>query len=147
MEEKIVLEKSGCVLVNKKNKTICLVKRRDGNGWEFPKGHIEKGENLEQCAIRETEEETEHICHIVKELYINKYITKNDITHLGKEINIKNHIFLAIDDGITKRKINEEDKEIAEWFKIEEIKDKLYFENLKKMWDEIKLEIINYLEK
>ena len=28
------------------------------NHWDIPKGHIEKGENLEQCAIREVMEET-----------------------------------------------------------------------------------------
>ena len=28
------------------------------NHWDIPKGHIEVGENLEQCAIREVEEET-----------------------------------------------------------------------------------------
>ena len=28
------------------------------NHWDIPKGHIEEGESLEQCAIREVEEET-----------------------------------------------------------------------------------------
>ena len=36
---------------------ILLLKNRIG-AWGFAKGHIENGENLHQCAIRETQEET-----------------------------------------------------------------------------------------
>ena len=35
----------------------CLMIRRHGK-WDLPKGHREDGENIEQCAIREVEEET-----------------------------------------------------------------------------------------
>ncbi len=38
--------------------TIALVKRKGGNGWTFPKGHIEAGEEDEEAARREILEET-----------------------------------------------------------------------------------------
>lgn len=35
----------------------CLMMRRNGR-WDLPKGHVEEGERIEVCAVRETEEET-----------------------------------------------------------------------------------------
>jgi len=40
---------------NKKNELLMIY--RDGH-WDIPKGHLDKGETLENCAIREVEEET-----------------------------------------------------------------------------------------
>ena len=37
--------------------TIAMVCRSGGNGWTFPKGHIDPGETDEQAALREIEEE------------------------------------------------------------------------------------------
>lgn len=38
--------------------TIALVRTRGGNGWTFPKGHVEDGESDEDAAYREIAEET-----------------------------------------------------------------------------------------
>ena len=37
-----------------------------GKHWEYPKGHIEKGENAPEAALREVEEETGYLCEIIK---------------------------------------------------------------------------------
>ena len=37
---------------------LYLLLRYEGGHWDFPKGHIEKGESLEQAALREAAEET-----------------------------------------------------------------------------------------
>ncbi|HRH55272.1 MAG TPA: NUDIX domain-containing protein [Candidatus Paceibacterota bacterium] len=38
--------------------TIALVRRDQGRGWTFPKGHIDEGETDEEAALREISEET-----------------------------------------------------------------------------------------
>ena len=141
----MVLNKSGCLLVNVETKKVCLVKRRDGNGWEFPKGHVEEGEKLEECAMRETEEETLHKCRIIKEIFVNKYTSTNDEKYKGQEIEVHNHIFLAIDEGEVTRDIKEEDKEISKWFKISDVENNISFHDLKVMWNKCKVMLEEYL--
>lgn len=55
-------EKSCGAVVCAKDKNevkVLLVKNHNGKYWSFPKGHIEKGENEKQTAIREIKEETD----------------------------------------------------------------------------------------
>ena len=44
--------------VNDENKAEFLLLKGDAIGWGFPKGHVDKGENLVQTAKRETYEES-----------------------------------------------------------------------------------------
>ena len=50
-----LVKAAGGVVINEK-KEILLIFRR--SKWDLPKGKLNKGENLETCAIREVEEET-----------------------------------------------------------------------------------------
>lgn len=69
--------KAGCFLVNVETKNVALVYRAKQNDYSFPKGHKENDETLEQCAIRETAEETRRVAEIVNEFepYIERYTT------------------------------------------------------------------------
>lgn len=56
-----VKAKVGIGVIVKKNNEILLLKRQNSHGhgtWSCPGGHIEFGENFEQCAKRECFEET-----------------------------------------------------------------------------------------
>jgi ADP-ribose pyrophosphatase YjhB (NUDIX family) len=61
-----VIEAAGGIVQNEK-KDILFIKRLAK--WDLPKGKIEKGENEEECAVREVTEETG-----VKDLHLKKKI-------------------------------------------------------------------------
>ena len=127
--------KAGTILVNLENKKIGLIYRKDKIGYEFPKGHLEEGETLEECAIRETEEETGRKNHIVEELETVNYVTSK-----GEDVEL--HFYIAIDDGETDKNIVEEDKEENIWVELDEVENKLTFNNLKRVWDNSKEKVI-----
>ncbi|AYO57300.1 NUDIX hydrolase [Chryseobacterium sp. 6424] len=72
-----VIEAAGGVVSNKEGKLLFI--RRIGR-WDLPKGKIEKGESLEQAALREVEEETG-----LKELILEEFL--NNTFHLYTERN------------------------------------------------------------
>ena len=130
--------KAGTILVNLENKKIGLIYRKDKIGYEFPKGHLEEGETLEECAIRETEEETGRKNHIVEELETVNYVTSK-----GEDVEL--HFYIAIDDGKTDKNIVEEDNEENIWVEIDEVENKLTFNNLKRVWNNSKEKVIKLL--
>ena len=54
--KKFMVIKAAGGLVHTKKKDILMIFRR--GKWDLPKGKLDAGETLEQCAIREVEEET-----------------------------------------------------------------------------------------
>lgn len=50
-------ESAGVIPIYEESGKILLVQHRAGH-WGFPKGHVEKGENIQQAALRELQEET-----------------------------------------------------------------------------------------
>jgi bll6630 protein len=126
----MIIKKAGCILVNLENKKIALVLRK--GDYSFPKGHLEDGETIKECAIRETIEETGHEVEILgDEIDIIKYKSS------GNE-DVENHFFIGIDMGLTNKFIAKKDREKTDWFRIDEIEDRLSYENLKKFWKSVK---------
>lgn len=136
----MIVKKAGCILINLDTEEIALVSRK--GEFSFPKGHLEAGETLQECAIRETVEETGHDCHIQeeKEIAIIRYTTPR-----GE--NVENYFYIAIDDGIYQEKIDEKDKEMTAWEKFDNVESTLSHENLKDLWNEIKGKVKAVIEK
>ena len=125
-------EKScGAVIIKENN--ILLIEQKSGF-YGFPKGHMEEFESEKETAIREVKEETNLDIEILSDLsFPLSYLQKSDMT---KEV----VYFLA-------RPINEEvriqESELSgyEWVNIDEVGNKLTFDNMKEIWKLIKEEI------
>ena len=61
---------AGGIVFNNKDQLLMIY--RNGK-WDLPKGKVEKGENIEQCAIREIEEETGVSKLEIKERFFKTY--------------------------------------------------------------------------
>lgn len=67
-----LIEAAGGAVVNSKNQILCIF--RNGK-WDLPKGKLEKGERIENCAIREVEEECGITGVEIKEHLVDTYHT------------------------------------------------------------------------
>lgn len=54
-KDKTVIEAAGGMVLNN-NGELLMMKRR--GKWDMPKGKLDEGESIEECALREVEEET-----------------------------------------------------------------------------------------
>ena len=115
-----LIEAAGGLVYNSDNQLLMIF--RDDK-WDLPKGKLEVGENIEECAIREVEEE----CG-VEELSIVKKLKSTYHTYKlnGKTIlkrtywfkmnsNYKSKLTPQLEEGITK----------VEWVSLSEVPSKL----------------------
>ncbi len=114
---------TGGGLVKNKSGEILLIFRR--GKWDLPKGKIDEGETLEECAIREVQEET----GIQKLKIVSKInITYHTYIEFGKHILKESHWYLmnAIEEEEFIPQVEEDITEIH-WVKKEDVKN--YFTN------------------
>lgn len=123
-------EKScGTIIIN--NGKVLVIKQKKSGTYNFPKGHMEKGETEEQTAIRETKEEINLIVNIDS----NK---RFELSYLQKENIYKTVVyFIAYINDINSLKLKNDEVIEAKWIKIDEVEDILSFENLKKLWSKV----------
>ena len=136
------IKKAGTILINSENKKVGLVYRDEQDDYSFPKGHLEEGETLPECAVRETEEETLRKNHLVdnKVIAIDRYSSE-------KEKDVETYYYLAIDDGKTLKNIPEKDREELIWKNVDEVNRILTYDNLKEIWTNIKEEVRGIIDR
>lgn len=72
-----------------------LLQHEGGKHWDVPKGHVEKGETLEETALREIMEESgipkESLTVLAKLKHVNRYSFFHNRSRIEKEV----HLFLV----------------------------------------------------
>lgn len=128
------VQKAGCILVDVDCKMVALVYREEKQDYSFPKGHMEEGESLIDCAIRETAEETKRDCALILE---DAIATNSYITPRGEDVVV--YYYLTKDIGKSDNQSIETHPIV--WVPINEVSNKLSYDNLRDMWDSIKEQV------
>ena len=136
MDGKLKKEKSCGAIVYSENGEVkyLLVKhvKSAGGHWDFPKGHIEKDEELKETAKREVKEETgieiEIASGFMEEISYTpaKNVIKTVVFFLGKALNYD-------------LRIQEEEISSAKWMSYSEAMNVLTFETSKKLLEKAEI--------
>lgn len=118
-------EKSCGAIIYNDNNEVLIVKHNAGH-WDFPKGHMEEGENEYQTALREVKEETNLDIELIKEY-------RYEIHYSPKENVDKTVVFF-----LARNKSNDvvkQDAEIANigWFEYKEANNILTYDIAKEL--------------
>lgn len=106
----------GGLVVNENGEMLMIFRR---GAWDLPKGHLDKGETIEECAVREVQEETG-----LKNVELGKFLTityhsyEQGTHHIMKE----SHWFLmksSLDEKLVPQ--TDEDIDEIEWVKGEQL--------------------------
>lgn len=104
-----VLKAGGGLIRNEKNETLLIFRR---GKWDLPKGKLDEGETLEQCAVREVWEETGLQAELTGPLLVT-YHTYHQGTHF---IIKESHWFtMKVTGDQPLKPQTEEDIEEAKW--------------------------------
>lgn len=113
---------AGGLVVNEKQEFLMIFRR---NYWDLPKGKLDEGESIEECALREVKEETGIInCILVS------FLTKTYHTYFDKWLNeevIKESWWYLMQSNSNEKLIPQttEDIEKIIWINEDELKMKL----------------------
>ena len=118
----------GVVCQTDSNPLKVLLMKRNGF-WDIPKGKLEKGESIEECAIREVEEETG-----IRALKIHQFLceTYHEFEFDGERFGKTTHWY-SMESGHSNHQFKPQEKEgITEikWEELEIAKEIVEFENL-----------------
>lgn len=140
----MIYEKSAQAIVIYKNKILTTQEIIYGNVRQsLPKGHIEKGEDLIDCAIRETKEETG--VTLSRKQFV-KYFPKYKIkfkTPDGKKIVKTIYQLLFVVQDMGNIEYHEERILNIEYMEIDDFITKCSYDNVKK----VVLKVVKYLKK
>lgn len=124
---------AGGVVVCGENGLVLLIKR---NGvWDLPKGKLESGETIPECAVREVEEETG-----LKGLSITTSLCKtyHEYNQKGKIVGKTTYWYLMEGEEIFRQSLSPQTEEgitNLKWEKLENSRKKVGYDNLLKVID------------
>ncbi|MEQ6166569.1 NUDIX domain-containing protein [Ekhidna sp. MALMAid0563] len=120
LKSKFKVIEAGGGIVEKEGKLLMIFRRKV---WDIPKGKLDKGETIEECAVREVEEETGVKVKIDKKIDAvwHTYVTKK------KYVLKKTHWFAmhCIDDKNMAPQKGEGIKQV-QWMTLEEVRKALH---------------------
>lgn len=126
---------AGGVVLDSSKGTILLIKR---NGvWDLPKGKLEEGESIPECAVREVEEETGLNGLTISSPLCETYHTYEE---RGRLIGKTTHWFLMGGNKLTEQKLTPQIEEgITElsWKEIVCCRKLIGYDNLKDVLDAV----------
>lgn len=113
---------------------IRVLRSGGNNAWALPKGWVEKGEDLEQAAIREVREETGLEAKILRKLgqISYEFYSKADHGTVSKTV----HLFLL---EFLRGQTEDHDDEVEEarWFPIKDALRALTYQNERDMMEKV----------
>lgn len=109
---------------------VCLVSKKDGRVWAFPKGRINPGETVAITAFREVLEETGHLAEIIEKLDVIEYFffLKENATLYHKTVTF--FLMRLIEEDAQPR---DQEADSVAWFDMGVAKKKLSYLNEKKI--------------
>ncbi len=110
-------------LVMNDNKELLMIFRR--GKWDLPKGKLDEGETIEQCAVREVKEET-GLKDVELKTFTGKTYHEYDDEHINNNVIKETHWYEMLATGNQKLiPQTSEGIDSVEWVSHEKIKDKL----------------------
>ena len=113
---------AGGIVFNDENELLMIFRR---GKWDLPKGKLDEGETIEECAVREVEEET-GLSNIVLKEFVGKTLHEYADEHINNDVIKETHWYKMIAPGeqsLTPQAT--EGIEEAEWVSKEKINEKL----------------------
>ena len=121
MTKKVIVAAGGVVL-NEKNDILFIFRR---GFWDLPKGKLDDGETIEECATREVCEET-GLINIQLTSHIKTTFHEYFDKWIGEEVIKETHWYLMkTTDTLLKPQISE-DIEIAKWVSVNDLSSYLH---------------------
>ncbi|MBI3342167.1 NUDIX domain-containing protein [Candidatus Curtissbacteria bacterium] len=130
---KRIFSAGGIVVKEDRGPKVLVTQHSGHHGWDFPKGHIEKGETSEQAAIREVEEETGVRAEIIEKIDQSKYFYIEDWDPKREKVFKTVTFFLMKYLGEGKATTAEEVSAIV-WLDPSEVERKLTFKGSREVW-------------
>lgn len=123
---------AGGLVVKKRGSRIqiCLVSKKEGRVWAFPKGRVNEGEELAHTAVREVLEETGHLVEVIEKLDVIEYyfFLKENSTFYHKTVTF--FLMRLVQEDAQQR---DEEADSVGWYDVGVAKKKLSYLNEKKI--------------